>query len=371
MARPGSRFLPPDRSASRPELIDLVGGSELDSLVAPWRALAARVPDTSYFQTPDWVLSWWVTVGERAPTRVAYWRDERGELAAVVALSRARERLHRRIALSVPVYTNAGSGPGDADHCGPLVLPELWPDVNDWLAEAIGSHSLLVRNAPSGLPLFSDARVVEATSCPRLDLRAAERNIGRSSNFRRQLRRYSNRLRESGVTFEWVPAGEVGPPVIDSLLRLHSGRRASAGRETSLTARHRDLLLLLGETARPVGGPSAIVARDGADVVGVCYGFEWNGCFSAYQSGWDPAYADRSLGTVLVYEALLGARAAGLHTFDFLRGAEAYKFRFGAGEHLDVTYLVGNGVTGRLLGARARLRARSGRARSSAQTEFH
>jgi CelD/BcsL family acetyltransferase involved in cellulose biosynthesis len=202
-----------------------------------------------------------------------------------------------------------------------------------------------------------------------LDLRRAEGNLGRSSNFRRQLRRYSNRFREAGVTFEWLAAGEVDPTVVDSLLRLHSRRRASVGRETSLTPRHRELLLLLCETARPGGGPSALVARDGGDVVGVCLGFEWNGCFSAYQSGWDPAYATQSLGTVLVHEAVLGASAAGLDTFDFLRGSESYKFRFGAREQVDMTYLVPRGVGGWLLGGRGWLRARSGRARSPAQTE--
>jgi CelD/BcsL family acetyltransferase involved in cellulose biosynthesis len=359
VAQQSSRCLPRDRSANRPVVLDLVEATDLDAFVGPWRALAARIEDASYFQTPDWVLSWWATVAERAPTRLAFWHDDGGELRAVVALSRAWERLHRRVPLSVPVYANSGSGPGDADHCGPLVLPDFWPAVNEWLSDAIGSRSLLVRNVPSGVPLTPDAQIVDATSCPRLALKPGDGELGRSSNFRRQLRRFSNRLRESGITFEWVQAGEMDCAIVDALLQLHRLRRAAGGHETSLTGRHRDLFMLLGQSARPGCGPAAVVARGPDGVVGVCYGFEWNGCFSAYQSGWDPGYAQLSLGTVLVYEALLGARSAGLHTFDFLRGSEPYKFRFGARDQVDVTYMIGRGVTGYVLGSRAWLRARS------------
>jgi CelD/BcsL family acetyltransferase involved in cellulose biosynthesis len=366
VAQRSSRSLLRDPSANRPLVLDLVEATDLDSLVERWRVLAARVGAASYFQTPDWVLSWWATVGERAPTRLACWHDEGGDLGAVVALSRMRERLHRRVGVSVSVYANAGSGPGDADHCGPLVLPDLWPDVNAWLGEAIGSRSLLVRNVPSGVPLVPGAQIVDTTSCPRLTFTPGQGELGRSANFRRQLRRASNRLRESGVTFEWVRAGEMDPAVVDSLLQLHRLRRAAGGLRTSLTARHRDLFTRLGQSARQGCGPAAVVARGPAGVVGVCYGFEWNGCFSAYQSGWDPEYTGLSLGTVLVHEALLGARSAGLHTFDFLRGSEPYKFRFGAREQVDVSYLVGRGVTGYVLGGRAWLRARS-RARRRSQ----
>jgi CelD/BcsL family acetyltransferase involved in cellulose biosynthesis len=359
VAQPSSRYLPRSRSASRPVVFDLVDAIDRDALVGCWRALAARVEDSSYFQTPDWVLAWWETVGERAPTRVACWSDETGELGALVALSRMRVRLHRRVRLVVSVYANAGSGPGDADHVGPLVLPGLWPDVDAWLGEEIGSRSLLVRNVAAGSPRARGAQIVDTTSCPRLALDPGDGPVGRSSNFRRQLRRASNRLREAGVIFDWFPAGKMEPAVVDSLLRLHGLRRAAGGLATSLTHRHRDLFTRLGASARPGCGPAAVVARGPEGVVGVCYGFEWNGCFSAYQSGWDPAYSGLSLGSVLVYEALLGARSAGLHTFDFLRGDEPYKLRFGGRDHVDVTYLVGRGVTGYVLGGRAWLRTRS------------
>ncbi|MDQ1520795.1 MAG: hypothetical protein QOI55_1868, partial [Actinomycetota bacterium] len=90
------------------------------AFVAEWNALASRGDDASYFRSADWVCSWWETVAARPPTRVATWRDDDGRLCALAAISAGRERLHRRARfnLSVGVARVAGSGPGDADHCG-------------------------------------------------------------------------------------------------------------------------------------------------------------------------------------------------------------------------------------------------------------
>jgi CelD/BcsL family acetyltransferase involved in cellulose biosynthesis len=121
-----------------------------------------------------------------------------------------------------------------------------------------------------------------------------------------------------------------------------------------LTEQHRALLLRLCASARPGSGPAAAVAIRDGDTVGVLFGFEWKGCFSAYQSGWDPSLAKESLGTVLVWEAMQRAAAAGARTFDFLRGSEPYKYRFGAHDDLDATYLVRSGSLGRLLDIRYR-----------------
>ncbi|MGR6997482.1 GNAT family N-acetyltransferase [Yinghuangia aomiensis] len=88
--------------------------------------------------------------------------------------------------------------------------------------------------------------------------------------------------------------------------------------------------------------------------MGILYGFLWQGTFSYYQTGWDPALARLSLGTVLVAETVAAVRAEGADVFDFLRGAEEYKYRFGAVDRHDTTWLAGRGLSGLLLGGRVR-----------------
>jgi CelD/BcsL family acetyltransferase involved in cellulose biosynthesis len=343
-----------------PEVVDLDGPASLEALDRDWLDLAGRLEGTSYFQTPDWVLAWWETIARRPATRVAMWRAPCGRLEAVVALSRARERLHRRLPVAVPVYANAGSGPGAADHCGWLVPAERADDVGAWVSEAIGGSAVLVRGADPDWPgrsLPAGARVVDATACPRVELPLADRGAGPSPSFVRQLRRFTRRLEREEVRFEWVPPAQVDEELLVALFELHASghaRRAGSTFDVTQLGFHRRL----AERAGPRRGPAAVVARRDEVIAGVLYGFWWQDTFAAYQSGWDPRFARHSMGSVLVLHALERAAEEGAHTFDFLRGTEPYKYRFGARDRCDRTWLVPRGPAGALLAARHRVRDR-------------
>lgn len=337
-----------------PEVIYLDDRSQLGALTRDWLELATRLDETSYFQTPDWVLSWWETIAGRPQTRVAAWRAPSGRLEALVALSRSREPMHRRLPLTLPVYANAGSGVGAADHCGWLVPPERCYEVGAWVSQAIGRGGLLLRSVDPAWgtpPIPAGARAVEVTACPRLPLPGTHQ-IGRSPDFRRQLARFSRRLEREGVEFEWVPAGAVDEHVLTSLFELHGHSRARHGKDTTFDLEQFALHAGLMRRAEVGRGPAAVVARCGQVIVGVLYGFCWKDVFAAYQSGWQTRWARRSMGSVLAYQAIRLAAAHGCRTFDFLRGTEPYKYRFGAIDRYDRTWLVPHGTAGMLLAAR-------------------
>jgi hypothetical protein len=116
------------------------GARQLGAVVAEWRALAASIAGSSYFQTPDWVLGWWEDCG-RPPTLVGLWRNASGRLEAVAALSKVREPLRRGLPLTVPIVTNSGSGwPHSADR-GSCALPHRVAEVRDWAAALAGQWS--------------------------------------------------------------------------------------------------------------------------------------------------------------------------------------------------------------------------------------
>ncbi len=351
---------------SRPEVVDLGDRAGACALARDWLQLAARCPGSSYFQTPDWVMAWWETIAARPPTRVAAWRAPSGRLEALVALSRDHERLHRRLRVAVPVYANAGSGAGAADHCGWLAPAECGEEVAAWLAGANPRSALLVRSVDPDWPagfLPARARVVEETACPRVTLPLGEATEGPSPPFVRQLRRFTRRLEREGVRFEWVPPAQVDERLLAALFELHArgrpGRDGGSFRIDQLPFHQR-----LAERAAPGRGPAAVVARRGDSIAGVLYGFWWRETFAAYQSGWDRTYARHGLGNVLVLHALEFAAAEGARSFDFLRGREPYKYRFGAHERWDRTWLVPRGSAGALLAMRQRLRGRTGAMRS-------
>ena len=65
--------------------------------------------------------------------------------------------------------------------------------------------------------------------------------------------------------------------------------------------------------------------RLGAQAVASVYGIVYRGEFIYYQSGYDPAWRNKSVGLVLVGETFKDAIEQGLGGYDFLRGTESYK----------------------------------------------
>jgi CelD/BcsL family acetyltransferase involved in cellulose biosynthesis len=334
---------------------------ELAGLADEWRALAAHTPDLSYFATPDWVLGWWETFGNGRPAEVAVWRGQGGELEAVVALAQARQRLHPRLPVGLPVWTNLGSGPGGADHCGWPVASGRVADARAWVGERTAGAAVVLSNLDpaTGAPFVPEgARPVASSRCPRLAIPAGDEAIGSSRNLRKQLRAYTRRLLDQGVGFRFVPPEAMTEALLETVFRLHERRWSIAEEVSSFdrsrAALHRRLIARAG----PGHGPAMLLAERDGQPVGVNYGFLWGEVFAAFQSGWEPEWASSHLGTVLDGETIRAVRAAGVRTYDFLRGAEGYKYRFGAADRVDETWLVARGGSGRLLELRYRLKAR-------------
>ncbi|MDP1809042.1 MAG: GNAT family N-acetyltransferase [Actinomycetota bacterium] len=62
------------------------------------------------------------------------------------------------------------------------------------------------------------------------------------------------------------------------------------------------------------------------------YGFKFGKSYSYYLGGFDPKLAKYSASTVLIFNLIKDALAEQAKDFDFLRGQETYKLRWGAGE---------------------------------------
>jgi CelD/BcsL family acetyltransferase involved in cellulose biosynthesis len=334
---------------------------QLAGVAEEWRDLAGQVAGMSYFATPDWVLGWWETVGDGLAGEVATWRGPGNRLEAVAALARTRQRLHPRLPVGVPVWTNLGSGAGGADHCGWPVVDGRVAEVRSWVAERTSGAAVMLSNLDpeAGRPFVPPgAKPVAASRCPRLAIPDEEEAIGSSRNLRKQLRAYTRKLLDQGVTFRWVPPEQMTGELLEMVFRLHEQRWSVTDEVSSFDrsreALHRRLIVRAG----PGHGPAMLLAERDGRAVGVNYGFLWGGVFAAFQSGWEPEWAAAHLGTVLDGETIRAARAAGARTYDFLRGAEGYKYRFGAVDRVDETWLLAHGGSGRLLDLRYRLKAR-------------
>ena len=70
-------------------------------------------------------------------------------------------------------------------------------------------------------------------------------------------------------------------------------------------------------------------------IVAVFYGFAHQGTVYYYLSGYDPALEKLSIGNIIVAHAIESAVRDGATTFDFLRGAEEYKYAWGASDRVN------------------------------------
>jgi CelD/BcsL family acetyltransferase involved in cellulose biosynthesis len=336
--------------------------SELSDVIDGWRDLAAR-SELSYFSTPDWVLSWWETIGREAEAKVAVWEGSSGSVEAVVPLARIRERLHSRTTWTFPAWTNMGFGAGNADHCGFAVAPHLVDSVRAWIVEKAASGAVILRNLDpsSGVPFVpASARRISTTRCPRLHIPPPDGHLGRTEGSLRRARTYARRLNEAGVRFRWVPPERMNESLLEVLFELHRSRQAMKGHPSAFDAPGKKDLHRRMLTWRRLGaGPAAVVGERDDVPVAVLYGFLWQDVFAYVQAGWDPGWAGKSLGLVLCMESIRLARMAGAGLYDFLRGAEEYKYRFGATDRVDETWIVPGGLLGRLSHLKYRLRGRS------------
>ena len=213
---------------SDPEVIEIRSEGDLAAIAESWRELAWNTNGTSFFQSPDWASAWWATLAGKPESLVAIWRDTAGRLDALAAVSRVQERIHRRVGVPISFWTNTGSGLGAADHVGPLVGRDREDDVRRWL-EALDA-SLVMRNvAPNAAYMPDRATVTQHTTCPRLTIPPADEPVGRSTKYRKRLRRNSRVLRERGLEFRAVEGPDITPDMVDRLMELHEVRSDDKG----------------------------------------------------------------------------------------------------------------------------------------------
>ncbi|MGW6360521.1 GNAT family N-acetyltransferase [Streptomyces sp. NPDC055092] len=329
------------RAAATPGFAVHRAPSGLAALEDGWRELVAGVPGSSYFVTPDWVLGSWEAMDAAGAAEVALWAGPDGRVEAVVPLVYVRQRLHRRLPFRVTCWTMLGAGSDAADHGLFPTLPHRHDEVRAWLRERTGRADLWLPamdpEPDSGL-LPPGTRRIARSTCPRL---AIGPGIGAGSrSFRQLMARRQRQLAAAGISFRWVPPPEMTAEVIDTVLGLHRARQQVKGTTTAFGSNRRNFHLRLQKRAAPGRGPAALIAERDGCAVGAVYGFLWQKTFAYYNGGWDAAYARMSLGTVLLHQTITIAAEAGVETFDFLRGDEAYKYRsFGAQDRHDEQWL--------------------------------
>ena len=292
---------------------------ELAALAPDWLALCRRTPGTTPFQTPMWILPWWKHFGS----------DE----LAVVATPEAIAPLY--IVRDGDESLGMFLGTGNSDYLDVVgdaaaVIDELARlDCATWDFQQLRPSSTMLTVAPP--PGWSDA-VDDHDVCPILSLP----DLSLSTHFEKKIRYYRRALARLGeVRVDHATADNLDE-IVDALIALHAARWQQRGLPGVLA--DDAVQQFTREVARGMLDAGALrmyATRLSERIVAVFYGFGFGDTVYYYLGGYDPAVEKLSIGTLIVAHAVEEARRGGATTFDFLRGAEEYKYAWGATDRMN------------------------------------
>jgi CelD/BcsL family acetyltransferase involved in cellulose biosynthesis len=339
---------------SEPETWRPATPSDIRSIAAPWHELLDRIPQSSFFNTPEWAAAWLGEYGEDGTAQLAVWWSDDRRIEALAHVVLVKERLHSRLPFRVAYLVPIGTSRGGADHAMFPTESHRADAVRAWLEAVSGRRSLVVR----GLAPWANSGVLptSATQVGEELCMSAPLPLPVSTSFRKKITQYERRLEREGIDIQLLAPGQVTVEVIEAFGALQAHRREAMGRSTAITEQHLAVLRALTVAGHSKHGLAAVAAHQGDTIVGVLLGFATANRFEFFQIGWDPQLSNLSIGTVMIARAAAWARSSGSTEFDFLRGVDEYKARFGASPVADQHWLTGAGISGRLLRFRENVR---------------
>jgi len=148
---------------------------------------------------------------------------------------------------------------------------------------------------------------------------------------RHEVKRKLKRLWEAGdVDYCIVDDSEAVPYIIDIFLKLFRDSRED--KATFMTAQRESFFRSVAKAMTDVGLLRlGILQLDTSPVAAVMY-FDYKDKVYLYNSGYDPQYSSLSVGLLSKVLCIKDSIQRGKKRFDFLKGAEAYKYRLGGKE---------------------------------------
>jgi CelD/BcsL family acetyltransferase involved in cellulose biosynthesis len=331
-------------------------------LASDWDTLIDEQHPGAVFRSLEWLLAWWgqFAAGKRLRAYIA--RDEAGLLAVLPAY-------HVHTVFGHPRLHLVGDLDVGSDYLGLLARPGAERQAALAISERViaNESDVLLRNV-----LAEDALVVALKEvalgagswfscrasmvCPYLVLPAgasfdrwlSERPHGMGAQIRRRRRWLEKR---AGFRLEVLTGDQDIASALPTAWNLHHARwtaleGADAIHSPAIERFQQDSLPAL---ARRGWARMYVLHVDGAPRAAL-NGFGRGGRFAYYQSGSDPAWRQRSVGSVVLAAAIEDTLVhRGEREFDFLRGDEAYKDLFASGRRQLVDLRLASGPRARLL----------------------
>ncbi|PIR61663.1 MAG: hypothetical protein COY81_00565 [Candidatus Pacebacteria bacterium CG_4_10_14_0_8_um_filter_43_12] len=300
-----------------------------------WLALLDRSITNYLFQTPQFQAAWWQTLGA-------------GKLQLIV-LRTAEGKL---VGLA-PFFISAAANNKDelcfvgcvnvSDYLDLLVDKEHQTEVYQTLAQVLTTQltswkAFYFCSLPAASPTrnwlkqtFLAAQEQQQDVSPFINLPASwEKYLAQLDRKQRhEIRRKLHRLAEVDHQFELISLEEEVLEALPDFIKLHQA--SSAKKKDFWDGNHLRFFSTFIPQAAKAGWLRLHFLKLERKRVAAMLGFAYNGQFLLYNSGFDPTQFNHlGTGTLLTAHTIQVAIANQNLVYDFLRGDEEYKFRFGA-----------------------------------------
>jgi serine acetyltransferase/CelD/BcsL family acetyltransferase involved in cellulose biosynthesis len=314
--------------------------ARLQHLADEWTDLLADSEADCLFLTREWLETWWKHFSA-------------GRTLAIVTVRR-----HSRLLALAPFFTECkrfggfmpyrslqflGTGLVGSDYLDVVIRRGHEPQVSRTLAEYFQrqrlvitlSHMYASHQLAGGFVheleqagWTSQGTPVEV--CPHIALQGhtfesylASLGSQHRYNFNRRLK---NLHKQGTLVFDVVEKEDQRPDGLRTLIDLHNLRwDERGGSQTMRSPVMQAFHDAFSRVALERGWLRLCILRLDGRPLGALYGFRYGRKFYFYQSGFDPAYRQQSVGLVTMGLAIKQAIAEGVEDYDLLHGTEAYK----------------------------------------------
>src|SRR5262245_5116832 len=317
-------FSPPMSARVTRPLVELRPADHLHQLREPWTALARE--GDSVFATWEFSNTWWKHFGGGRELRLLTATGAEGDVVAIVPCY-----LWKRRPLRIVRFLGNGAGDLLGPVCRPCHRRQIARAVRRLLDRPPWDWDVFVgENLPANESWGSELRGrvlrIEGNPIVRLGEGFDEYLLGRSANFRQQVRARDRRLRDGYVVrFRLSVDPDALDNDLDTLFLLHKQR---FGTQSALSEAHTAFHREFAHIALQQGWLRLWLLELDGRPVAAFHGFRYGGIESFYQSGREPEFEHESLGMMMLTHAIREAAEDGVRTFALLRGHEPYKYRF-------------------------------------------
>ena len=319
------------------------------ALAQDWNALLRQSHNNVPFLTFEFQRAWWEGLGggewQRAELNILFGRDETGRLVGIAPLFQAQDGDGKQVLSLIGSHEIA-------DFLDLIVRPQdhaaFVQALSEYLAgegsgiwQRLELYNLLDSSlTPMALATAAKAQgwsFAQETLQPSpyivvpksLDAYIDSLGSKQAHEMRRKLRRAARN--PSPIALEIVQEAAQLDQALDDFFRLMCQETDKA---VFLTPPMRAQMQAIAHAAFQAGWLQLAFLKCGPSRIGGYLNFDYDNCLWAYNAGFDAALADLSPGWVIMAEMIKWSIANGRKTFDFMRGGEEYKYRFGGVDRL-------------------------------------